>query len=195
MVKRGKTDFQLQTEYAGIPRPRVTTTIFSRGEVLHKVEKTIDTAVDSIEAMHRVEEIIKTQHQEISQIIREKGLPIVSQTLAGLPQGRMRSEQIQHLDGVERVYLITPDGKIVGGKETTKEFRSRFKHIFNALPELITVFSSLPGKGERREEGVYEVEPGRILLASTGVEFYLILIRAGMEYDSLAAQIRTILGR
>ena len=83
VVKKGKSEFQLQTEYAGNPQPRVTTTIFSEGRVLHKVEKMISRSVTTIEEMHHIEDIIKSQHLEISKIIREKGLPSVPASIAG----------------------------------------------------------------------------------------------------------------
>lgn len=193
IVKRGKSEYQLQTEYARLPHPRITTTIFSQGQVLHKVEKSLDQEIESIEHMHRVEEVIKAQHLEISKIIRERGLPTTPPPPRDPAQARLRSDRIGQLDGVERVYLITGDGKIVGSQETTKQFQKLFKHVFKELPEMLKVFAALPGSGNRREEGIYEVEPGRILMASTGVEFYLILIRPESNYETLAGQLAAIL--
>lgn len=195
IVKWGKSQYQMQTEFASIPRPRVTTTIFDQGRVLHKIEQEIGGPIESIEMMHRVEDVIKTQHSEISRTIREKGLPSQPDALRKAPEKKLRSERIRQLDQVERVYLITSEGRFSGEKEVTARFKKTFKHIFRELPELINVFASLPGKGGGviREEGIYEVEPGRILLASTGVEFYLILLKAETRYEDVAGDIREIL--
>lgn len=182
----------MQTEYASRPHPRITTTIFSQGQVLHKIEKAIDNGVESIEEMHDVEDVINAQHREISKIIREKGLPPKPVEKAPKPAVKIRSDQIRNLDEVKKVYLVTPDGKISGDKETTKEFSKMFKHILKELPEMLKVFTSLPGV-ERREEGLYEVEPGRILIASTGVEYYLILLQPGTEYNTIYPRIKNIL--
>ena len=193
VVKRGRAEFQLQTEYAEIPRPRVTTTIFTQGQVLHKMEKTIDRNITSIDEMHEVEDIIKAQHLEVSKIIRERGLPAAATKKAGVSLYRTRLERIGRLEAVERVFLVSGDRKISGDRVTTREFKGAFKHIVKALPDLISVFASLPGPGNRREEGVYEVEPGRILLVSTGVEIYLILVRLGTDYEAIAPQLKEIL--
>ena len=193
IVKWGKSEFQLQTEYARHPHPRITTTIFAQGQVLHKVEKSLEKEIETIEQMHRAEDVIKAQHSEISKIIREKGLPTAPPPPRDPEQSKLRSDRIGLLDGVERVYVITADGKIIGNQETTRQFQKMFKHVFRELPEMLKVFAALPGSGNRREEGIYEVEPGRILMASTGVEFYLILIRAECDYETLANQLAAIL--
>lgn len=194
MVKRGETKYQLQTEYARHPRPRITTTIFSQGQVFHKIEKTIDYEIDSIERMHEAEDIIKVQHNEISRIIREKGLPSgPAADKMDAPESKIRSERIRRLDEVKKVYLITSDGKLSGNRETTTEFKRVFKHVLKELPEMLRVFASLPGPGDRREEGIYEIEPGKLILASTGAEFYLILLESGTNQDQISEKLKNIL--
>lgn len=193
MVKRGKAAFQVQTEYARIPRPRITTTIFSSGQVLHKIEKLVEFQVTSIEEMHEVEDIIKAQHLEVSRVLRERGLPTCPESTIDPPEEKVRSEQIRRLEGVERVYLVTAEGKLIGDRKATQQFKKIFKHVLRELPEMLKVFASLPGGGELREEGIYEVEPGRILLASTGVEFFLILLRPGQCPPDIAVRIRDII--
>ncbi len=191
LVKRGEVAFQLQTEYAKMPHPRVTTTIFTNGQVLHKIDRALEGEVDTIERMHEVEEIIKIQHMDVSKTLREQGLPTEPGSKVGEVEKKTRSDQIRDINGVERVYLITPEGKMVGDKNTTKEFKKMFKHIFKELPELINVFADLPGQG--REQGVYEVEPGRIFIASTGVEFFLILMSFQNDVSDIVSRIKTIL--
>jgi len=192
VVKWGRSEFQLQTEYAAIPQPRVTTTIFAQGRVLHKIEKAISKSIDSIEEMHRVEDLIKAQHSEVSKLLRERGLPTEPASREGVEGGLSRLERVRRLEEVERVFLVSSEGKIIDDRRLTKEFKKLFKHIFRELPNLITVFASLPDKDGRREEGLYEIEPGRIVLASTGVEFYLILVRPGTDYQFIKGQLKDI---
>jgi len=193
IVKKGKSEFQLQTEYAGSPQPRVTTTIFAEGRVLHKIEKAIEKAVASIDEMHQIEDIIKSQHLEISKIIRDRGLPTAPKSVAGSPQEKTRSQRIREMLEIERVFRITSEGKIADDSQITGEFKKLFKHVLRELPQMMAVFASLPGNPDRREEGIYEIERGRILLASTGVEFYLILIQPGTDYDAVAGRLKDIL--
>jgi len=193
LVARGDIDYQLQTEYAARPHPRVTTTIFSKGTVLHKIERSLPQPVETVDEMHQVEEIIKTQHLEVARIIRDHGVPASPEKVAEKPPPMTRFEQIRALAAVERVYLVTAEGKLVGDAAVTGEFKKMFKPVLRELPEILTVFAELPGPGTRREEGLYEIEPGRILLASTGIEFYLILLKPDTPFDRVADKIKAIL--
>jgi len=194
LVKKGRTEFQLQTEYAGKPQPRITTTIFSDGQVLHKVTKAINKEITSIEEMHLVEKFIRTQHVEISNIIREKGLPTEPQSTAGIPQEKTRSQRINEMPEVELLFRVTPEGKIADTSWLTGNFKKLFKHVLKELPQMMVVFASLHDQPGQHERGIYEIERGRILLASTGVEFYLILLRPGTDYNAVAANLKNILG-
>jgi len=188
--------YQLQTEYVRHPHTRVVTTIFTQGQVLHKIEKEVSTAVTTIDEMHRVEDFIKGQHREISLIIKERGLPTKP---ADSEKKRFFSDsapasRLKEVPGIERVYVVTKDGHIVGDKSTTTQFKKMFRHVFRELPEMLKVFTAVPGRENRREKGIYEVEPNRILLVSTGQEYYLILINPGSDYNNLATSINEILG-
>ncbi len=185
--------YQLQTEYARSPHPRITTSISLSGRIIHKVEKALNIEISSIEQMHRVEDFIKSQHREITKIIKEQGIPSRPEDTPQKMAGNLRSDRIKQLPEVERVYLVTPDGKIVGEKTVRGDFRKQFKHVLKELPEMLNVFTSLPGAFEQREIGIYEIEPQRILLASTGIEFYLILIKPQTKYNELAQKISAIL--
>ena len=193
LVKRGKAAFQLQTEYGSVPAPRITTTVFSDGQVLHKIERSLDEPIDSIERMHEVEDKIKAQHLEVSRVIREEGISTQPDSRFDNVGKVTRSERIREIEGVGNVFLVTSEGKISGDKNLTKEFKRLFKHIFRELPAMMNVFAELPGQGHIREEGIYEIEQGRILLVSTGVEFFLILLRSGADSKGIAAQINKII--
>jgi hypothetical protein len=193
IIEKGELKFQLQTEYAAKPQPRITTTIFSEGQVLHKVERAVEKGIETFEEMHIIEDFIKAQHFEISKVIREQGLPTAAGSDEPEPRQPSRSVSIRRMEEVEQVFTITADGQIAEDKQVTDEFKRIFKHIFKQLPEMMAVFASLPGQSDRRENGIYEIEPGRILLASTGLEFYLILVKKGTEYNAVANRIKQIL--
>ena len=195
-VNKDGVVYQLQTEYVRHPKTRVVTTIFTQGQVLHKVEKEVTTVVSTIEEMHRVEDFIVGQHREISQIIKERGLPTnpPPEEKNKFFSDRAPAAKLKAVSGIERVYVVTNDGHIMGDKNTTSQFKKMFKHIFRELPEMLKVFTAIPGREERREVGIYEVEPNRILLVSTGREYYLILIKPETNYRNLASAIHEILG-
>lgn len=192
-VQTGDAEFQIQTEYAKRPNPRVTTTIFTKGEVLHKIEKALEFAVDSIEQMHRVEDMIKAQHTEVAKIVREKGLPASAAPAEQAAQNAPTFDRILFLDEVERVYLVTGDGRLIDPSGETSRVKRAFKHVIRELPTLLNVFASLPGERDTREDGLYEIEQGRIILGSAGTEFYLILLRQGTPYDVVAPKLKRLL--
>lgn len=70
LVKRGELKLQLQTEYASRPAPRITTTISRDGRVLHKIERELLKTIESIEEQQHIERVIRRQHDDISEIIR-----------------------------------------------------------------------------------------------------------------------------
>jgi hypothetical protein len=70
LVKRGELKLQLQTEYASRPAPRITTTISRDGRVLHKIERELQKTIESIEEQQHIERIIRRQHDDIAEIIR-----------------------------------------------------------------------------------------------------------------------------
>lgn len=193
VVKKGGAEYQLQTEYARHPHSRITTTIFAKGQVLHKIERPLDSEITTLEEMHKAEDIMKDQHREVAQIIRDIGLLGHAEQSAKRLEDKIRSSTIARLPEVERVYLVTKEGKLIGDKKVAREFKRMFKHILKGLPELLKVFTELPGSGDLKEEGLFEIEPGRLLLASTGAEFYLILLRPGTDYVKVIPQIKEII--
>ncbi len=71
IIKRSDITYQLQTEYAYRPYPRITTTILNEGQVIKKIERKLDNPVESIEEQNRVQDIIQIQHNEVFKLIRE----------------------------------------------------------------------------------------------------------------------------
>jgi len=71
IIKRSDISYQLQTEYAYRPYPRITTTILHEGQVIKKIERRLDNPIESIEEQNRVQDIIQIQHNEVFKLIRE----------------------------------------------------------------------------------------------------------------------------
>ena len=187
----------MQTEYARLPHPRITTSISAKGQVLHKIEKQIDTDVTTIEEMHEVEDYIKSQHLEVSRIIRDHGLPQHQVQRTETTLARTRFEQIQSLEEVERVFFISEKGEIVGQHETTPAFKRAFKHVLKELPQMLRIFADVSGpkssNGAEYEDGIYEIEPGKLILVSTGIEFYLVIVKSGADYLKIMEGLKRIL--
>lgn len=169
----------VQTEYAYRPYPRVTTTILDKGRVLHKVEKKLEKAIETIEEQSRMEEVIKQQHTDILEIIREnqkKAPPKYEHSTTQkfrIAQEQSLAEKLGGIPGVERVYQLGRDGEFQNPDEATV-FKEAYPNLFKGLCELLELFMLLPGAEMKREQGVYEVERDGLYFVSSGKEYFFV---------------------
>jgi hypothetical protein len=202
LAQQGGRSLQVQTEYAPRPVPRITTTISHEGQVVHKVERSLDHAVESVDEQSRVERTLRRQHTEIVEIIErspknkqeevppesepamaEYELPGTTVDHAGIPDQEDDSfiasasafERIKGLPGVQHVYRVDNEGNLIG-KHSSKQFRKAFGAIFKNIEELINLFGRIPGIGLSRELGVCELERDRLYFVSAGLECYFIVV-------------------
>lgn len=190
MVKKGQVALQIQTEYAHRPMPRITTTIQEKGRVVHKVERNLGRAIESIEEKNRMEQSIKRQHTEVISIIKRSQIADIAAAIEpdkkAARGGRLSIvEQLQRIPGIHRIYHVDNEGNF-SDADATNEFKRNFGPILKGLPEIIDIFSLVPGVGITRERGVYEVERSKLYLISEGSHFYFFyVLRAdsGVEYE------------
>lgn len=189
LVKRNGIALQVQTEYAHRPVPRLTTTVLHSGCVVHKIERQLNSPIDSLEMKNKMEETIRKQHAEILAIIRSSNLTdsILTRDPAPRPPRKpdrdaiyasliSTYDKLQHVPGEPRVYTLDTKGEFTD-PELSKEFKEKFEFIFKNLHELLSVFSELPGLLFSREHGVYEVEQNRLYLLSTGDELFIVYLQ------------------
>jgi hypothetical protein len=187
LVKRGELSLQVQTEYAHRPMPRITTTVQKDGQVLQKIERSLDNPIASIEEKNLMEDTIRKQHAEILTIIRGDQNPVRKpkpkpEAPPSEPKPYPESDPFQTtldrlhaLPGKHRVYCLDNEGNFQDAA-VSKEFAKMFKPVFKNLGDLIAVFGEIPGIGFTRETGVYEVERNRLYLVSAGSELYIVWI-------------------
>ena len=203
LVKRGEVSLQVQTEYAHRPLPRITTTVQKDGQVLQKIERSLDNPIASIEEKNLMEDTIRKQHMEILIIIRGK------QHLSQKPKPKPKPsepkpypetgpslttiERLHHLPGTHRIYRLDNEGNF-SDASVSKEFAKVFKSVFKNLHDLIAVFSEVPGIGLTRETGVYEVEHNGLYLVSAGTELYIICIERAASQLNYESEIYDLLG-
>jgi len=177
MVKKGKVSLQVQTEYSARPYPRIKTTIFDAGRVVHKIEKKLERPVDSLEERNKIEGIMKIQHQEVVSVIKDKSF---EPARAGsgdqmFPSaGPSLKDQLASLPGVQRIFSLDENGNFVGSN-TSSQFRKAFAAVYKGLPIIMDIFSTLPGS-RGRAKGVCEIERDRLYFASAGDKFYFVTV-------------------
>lgn len=177
MVKKGDMQFQVQTEYAQRPAPRITTTILNSGQVVNKIERTLDHEISSLDEQARAEVALKRQHQEVIGILQEQPTEAVTAARNAIEGAAGESaERLLLIPGVQKVYALDTEGNFFSDSGS-REFEQSFAPIFRSVRELMNVFSALPGSESERESGVYEVERDRLYFASVGNECYFIIVR------------------
>jgi len=187
LVKTGATPLQLQTEYAYHPYPRITTTIQSSGQVLHKVEKRLEKEIGSIEEQQLMEDIMKRQHAEVEAIVRRRPDQLQTETTerpeeppgAETPDPAETAKSVKDIlrevPGVEHIFRLENSG-LFHSQAVSDQFRKSFAQVFKGLQELLMLFDELPGPGPRRRRGIYEVQRDRLYLISVGNECLFVTV-------------------
>lgn len=134
IIKRGDITYQLQTEYAYRPYPRITTTILHKGQVIKKIERKLETAIESIEEQNRIQDVIQAQHNEVFRLIREDSTINKSQ-----PEIPPQPKVIQSVEKVEHLKVdlpMSPPTESNDGLEVVKVIERK---------SILERFSSIPG--------------------------------------------------
>jgi hypothetical protein len=192
-ILRGSAELQIQTEYACRPEPKITTTVFSRGRVIHKIEQELGLPIASQEEMFKVEGLLRKQHVEVIQIVDNDNFMtyLQRQEPSASPNiPKTITDKLNSIDFVEKVFRIDSNGTI-DFDSPSSDFKKKFSAIFKNLHELIDIFQQLPGG--KREEGVYAIEQGRLYLLSTGYEFFLVLTNSNDESAKLEKKLQMII--
>lgn len=176
LVKKNDKALQVQTEYSSRPFPRIKTTIFDQGQVIHKVEKKLDRPVDSLEEQNRIEGIMKHQHMEVLTVLRDTNAVSSSTDPGdGSTQGLSTQDRLAAISGVQWVFKVDREGNFAS-QSGSQMFQKAYAEIFKSLADIMDIFSTLPGSEDFREKGVYEIERDRLYYVSGGSEFFLITI-------------------
>ncbi len=178
MVKKGSVEVQIQTEYSFRPYPRIKTTIFNDGQVVHKVEKKLNAPIDSTDEQMRVERIIRNQHKEVVAIVQEKAkssAPVLKEKLAETTDELSGVDNIAAIPGVLAVHCLDSNGNF-HNRKGTERFRKIYSALLKDIDALLSIFAARPGQPGLREKGIYEVERDCLYLASVGDKFYFITV-------------------
>jgi len=194
-VKRGTTSLQVQTEYASRPYPRVTTTVLNSGQVIQKVERKLEHAVETLEEQSRIEAAIQQQHGEVLALI-EKEAPVEKRgSVAYKPHESAPHSMYDLLNSVvdlQRLYRLGVDGAFVSNS-ASEQFRKIFAPVFKDLQQVIDIFPLIPGEKGVRQKGVCEIEHDRLYFVSAGSECYFVSVQPTDEKINYETALRQFL--
>ena len=194
-IKQGNLELQIQTEYANRPNPRLTTSVISGGQVIHKIQQDLAVPISSLEEMSKVEMMLRKQHLEVLEIVKRRDFSkdtAVREKPAVSTRPLSLAQRLERINGVENVFRVDNKGRFESSG-VSEEFKKRYAPVFKSLYEVLDIFSQLPGG--KREKGVCEIEPNRLYLASTGLECYFLLTRRVIRDSSMESEIKAVLGK
>ncbi|PKK84665.1 MAG: hypothetical protein CVT49_02255 [candidate division Zixibacteria bacterium HGW-Zixibacteria-1] len=176
-IVKSTKEIQIQTEYAYRPNPRLTTSVISGGQVIHKIQQDLHSPIDTFEQKTKVESMLRKQHLEVIKVIQSKDYSddiTFKATKAAPPTTASVYESLAGINGVERVFRIDNEGCFLD-PQVSEAFNKRFSAVLKNLHEVLNIFSELPGG--KRESGLVEIEPRRLYFISSGYECYFMLTR------------------
>ena len=215
LVKKGKVAFQIQTEYAFRPYPRLTTTILNSGQVLHKIEKKLKHPIQNVEEQNLTEIAIQKQHREVIDIIQngsntpqrsQEEMVQEDQTIIGYekkPEVKLDTlkidetcltlqERLERVPGVVYVIEIDSSGDFTC-KQIGDQFKKKYSFIFKNLRELLQVFMSFSNGITIQDKGVYEIERNRLYLISDGDMYYIVDINSADKISNYEKAFKSLL--
>ncbi|MBI5267301.1 MAG: hypothetical protein HY851_08725 [candidate division Zixibacteria bacterium] len=193
LVKKGDMSLQVQTEYAVRPSPRITTTILRSGQVLHKIERSLNRPVESFDEQRTIESGMARQHQDVVDIIQAASVEATMNLTARFaPEVKPEpltgvAGKISAIPGVRKLYRLDNEGNFIGA-DLGEQFKTQFSFVFKNLREILGIFAELGGEGVR-ERGVHEIEQDRLYFVSMGTECYIVLVEADPSVPGYGAAI------
>jgi len=184
-IVKGSSEFQIQTEYAYRPTPRLTTSIISSGQVIHKIQQDLTTPIETFEEKAKVESMLRKQHFEVIKVIQSKDFSedMTFKESASRPkENESILSRLSNLKGVERVFRMDNKGRFLEA-QVSEVFNERFAAVMSNINEVMNIFSELPGG--KRESGLVEIEPRRLYFISSGYECYFLLTHRLLTDDEI----------
>lgn len=122
-VDHGDQKIAIQTEFSKYPEPRIATSVSIGGRTIHKIQKLWGKAIDSLDEMRQVEELINRQHEEVTALVHEHAGTLIrhSEKSNIVSDGYSAIEQAERIPAVESAFIISPDGKVEGRNKVSKE--------------------------------------------------------------------------
>jgi hypothetical protein len=164
-IKASNKVFILQTEFLSKPRPRIITSVALEGQIIHKVERTYDSQIESESEFKNAETAVISQHQNLAKKMQSNGADFVKQT---------RSIKISAIDRLALIPGITAvadiDEKLSGENPHNIYVQSKL------ISDIVTSIVSATKMGPLKLAAVVS-DQGRFLLTREEEKNYLLSVK------------------
>ena len=150
---------QIQTEFAWVPHPRITTSVVLDGVIIHKIQKDWNGSLDNEEEQQVVGRYINRQHDEVEKIVKSNQEFILNYTKSAGKDAEF--DGIVDLEGVETAFLLSADGLMTPFRE--EEIELEKVQLFERLFELVEFLDTITRMGSM-EETYLVLDDDRIMI-------------------------------
>ncbi len=182
---------QIQTEFSHRPHPRVTTSVFLDGVVLHKVQKDWDAPTETESQQMAAERFINFQHREVVSIVESQKRELIgaqkSQSAAAILQDLLAEK------GVNAAWCLTSHG-IISPDQGGRELLPEYKAVFEGLVSLCSFLSSISSVGEM-VSGEMVLQEDSLLIVRHKTRYFIVGYGHGQQPKELLTRVTAILER
>ena len=148
--KHGGKTFQIQTEFAPRPHPRVTTSVVLDGRIVHKLDRAWEADVESEAERKDLESFLAEQHRQALELVQARAeeylnTPPLPRTAPGYPAPSFRDSMVEVLSSLpfaSAVYEFDGEGKIVF-ERNFRDIVGEWDREFEMLGELVTALPNI----------------------------------------------------
>jgi hypothetical protein len=119
---------QIQTEFATMPMPRVTTSVVLGGRVLHKEDRLWEAETESPEGQQELEMALKRQHIEVHEKVETQKISLAPAAQAANARVKMPDvlkadtaparHPAGHTPGVLRLFIVSKSGDLLAADDS-----------------------------------------------------------------------------
>ena len=179
----------LQTEFALRPKPRITTTVSSEGEVLYKAEQIWEGGLKREDDKRKVEALTKKQHGKVKRLIQTKAEQILGERIKKpLPKFW---EQVSKMEGIENIFAFDQEGKLLY-QETEEGLSEKIsKGIISTIQ--LSKFLSQISKLKDLNKGNITTEEFKLILFRRRENYFAVKLSPNRNLERAMSKIEKIL--
>ena len=184
--RHGGETFQVQTEYAPRPHPRVTTSVVLGGRIVHKVDRAWEEDVEGETARKTLESFLAEQHRQALELVRVRAgdylaAPPPLRPAPGYVAPSFRESMVEVLGSlpfVSAVYEFDEEGKTAFARQF-RDVVAEWDREFIMLAELIAAFPGIIRVGQFRQGCCWFPAENMLLYAVQGRRFAILSESSG----------------
>lgn len=194
-VSCGEQRIEIQTEFSQHPQPRVATTISISGRVLHKIQKNWERGIVSLDDMHEAENVINSQHDEVTALVKEHGEIMVRQSQQKATE-HLKDDlvtRVEQIPAVRKAFLLTREGEIHNGGKVSREAKA-LAAIITSMADLLLGMSKVTNLGDCRD-CVLDIGNYNLLLIPLETGYLAAIVNQDVKKKAILEELHQVVSK